>query len=60
MDIKAGYRFGVYGADSTGEVIDTKAGMISYRYDHNPVTTWAMNPKDFGKITFPERVTETA
>ena len=53
MQIEKGYIFGVYGADSTGEVIDASGGSVSYRFDHSPDTTWGMARKDFAKITFP-------
>lgn len=51
--IEKGYRFGVFGADSKGEVIAASGSSISYRYDHAPETIWGMARKDFTKITFP-------
>ena len=53
MQINEGYRFGVYGADSTGEVIKATPGAVSYRYDHAPEVTYGMPFKDFAKISFP-------
>ena len=52
MSYKPGTRFGVYGADSTGEVIESTQASVTYRYDHAPDQVWGMGIKDFSKITF--------
>lgn len=53
MTITKGERFRVFGADSTGEVIDATPSSVSYRFDHAPEKVWAMDVKDFAKKTYP-------
>jgi hypothetical protein len=53
MSIDTGYKFGVYGADSTGEVVDTTPSTVSYRFDHAPEVVWGRKRDEFMKITFP-------
>ena len=53
MTINKGERFRVFGADSTGDVIDASPGSVSYRFDHAPEKVWSMDSKDFAKRTYP-------
>ena len=53
MGISAGYKFGVYGADSTGEVIDASPMSVSYRFDHAPEVVWGRKRDEFLKMSFP-------
>lgn len=53
MTIKKGERFRVFGADSTGEVVDASPSSVSYRFDHAPERVWAMKADEFAKKTYP-------
>ena len=52
MSYKTGTRFGVHGADSTGEIIRASHEGVTYRFDHAPEQVWGMSIKDFAKIAF--------
>ena len=53
MAYTKGTRFGVYGADSKGEVLAASSQSVNYRFDHAPETTWGMKRDEFEKIAFP-------
>lgn len=53
MAYTKGTRFGVYGADSTGEVLESSPSSITYRFDHAPEKVWGMRRDEFTKIAFP-------
>jgi hypothetical protein len=53
MAYTKGTRFGVFGADSTGEVLDSSPSSVTYRFDHAPEKVWGMKRDDFTKIAFP-------
>ena len=53
MSYRKGSRFGVYGADSTGEVIESSPASVTYHFDHAPEKVWGMKRDEFNKIAFP-------
>lgn len=52
MGYAKGTRFGVYGADSKGEVLEASPTSITYKFDHAPEKIWGMRRDDFAKIAF--------
>jgi len=53
MTITKGERFRVFGADSTGEVVEASPSAVSYRFDHAPEKVWGMKSDEFAKKTYP-------
>ena len=53
MTITKGERFRVFGADSTGEVVEASPLSVSYRFDHAPEKVWSIKADEFAKKTYP-------